>query len=438
LNGKIFINFGKDKIIIGHHENDLFLTETLINSNSDNINIIKELFKTNGYNFIKYFLFLGEEIEIEIENYNMKILNISKKIEPDFYIKSLVNPKLTSFLSLYIYQQKIKEKTQTKIDSHNNIESEDNIYLINPTWLYSYGYVQIIDKINEINNMETITKDNNLNEVEMINSIILNSGKKEIKELEQYLNQIQYQKDNFFVQPQYLKLDKNKNKNIKIYNDFIFVNREIIKLFCENFHIHKNSSSVNLKSGNNKNMIIINNEEQSTILYGSIINEEKIFKLEFIFDYNNKNELNKQINNIFMDFNKYMDDNLIFNIKDENDIISPIFNSNDSIIGYGLKYTNNILNYNLLDYYIPDELINMVHLVDYYNFFNNNINNNTHNNNNNEISNKDYYIISSRFLPEIKKNNKFFEIKEEINLIKDKAFRNNKYNDYKLRSKKEI
>ena len=92
-------------------------------------------------------------------------------------------------------------------------------------------------------------------------------------------------------------------------------------------------------------MIIINNAEQNTILYGSILNEEKIFKLEFIFDYINKNEMDAQMNDIFMDFNKYMDDNLIFNIKDENDIISPIFNSNDSIIGYGLKYTNNILIY---------------------------------------------------------------------------------------------
>ena len=184
-------------------------------------------------------------------------------------------------------------------------------------------------------------------------------------------------------------------------------------------------------------MIIINNAEQNTILYGSILNEEKIFKLEFIFDYINKNEMDAQMNDIFMDFNKYMEDNLIFNIKDKNDKISPIFNSNDSIIGYGLKYTNNILNYNLLDYYIPNELINMVHLVDYYNFFNNNINNSTHNNID-EISNNDYCIISSRFLPEIKKNNKFFEIKEEINLIKDKAFINKKYNDYKLRNKKEI
>ena len=391
------------------------------------------MFKKSGYNFIKYFIFEGEEIDIE--NNNMKILKILKRIEPDFYTKSLVNPQLTSFLLYYIYQQKINEKTQTKIDNHNSIESEDNIYITNPTWLYTYGYDKVINIINEINNMETVAKDNSLNDVEKLNNIVLNSDKNQIKELEKYLNQIQYNNDNFFVQSQNLQLDKNKT--IKIYTEFTFVNEEIIKLFCENFHIKKNCFSVKLKSGNNKNMIIINNAEQSTILYGSILNEEKIFKLEFIFDYNNKNEINKQINNIFMDFNKYMDDNLIFKIKDENDIISPIFNSNDSIIGYGLKYTNNILNYNLLDYYIPDELINMVHLVDYYNFFNNIINNNTHNNNN-EIRNNDYYIISSRFLPEIKKNNKFFEIKEEINLIKDKAFRNNKYNDYKLRSKKEI
>ena len=433
INGKIFINFDLQQIIIGHYENDLFITETIIYSNPDNIKIIKDLFKTNGYNFIKYFKFEGEEIEIE--NSNMTILKILKGIKSDFYTKSLVSPKLTSFLLYYIYQQKIKEKTQAKIDNYNSIESEDNIYLINPIWLYTYEYDEIINKINEINNMETVAKDSSLNDVEKLNNIVLNSDKNRIKELEHNLNQLQYKNDNFFVLPQNLQLDKNKN--IKIYTDFTFVNEEIIKLFCENFHVTKNCFSVKLKSGNNKNMIIINNAEQNTILYGSILNEEKIFKLEFIFDYINKNEMNAQMNDIFMDFNKYMEDNLIFNIKDENDIISPIFNSNDSIIGYELKYTNNILNYNLLDYYIPNELINIVHLVDYYNFFNNNINNNTHNNNN-EISNNDYYIISSRFLTEIKKANKFFEIKEEINLIKDKAFINNKYNDYKLRSKKEI
>ena len=180
--------------------------------------------------------------------------------------------------------------------------------------------------------------------------------------------------------------------------------------------------------------MLLSNAEKSTILYGSILNEENIFKLEFIFDYNNQNEMDTQINNIFMNFNK--DDNLIFNKSDENDIISPIFNSNDSIIGYGLKYTNNLLNYNLLDYYIPDELINMVNLVDYYNFFNNNINTNTHNNNI-EMSNNEYYLIANTFLQEIKKENKFFEIKEKMNSIKGKTFLSGGCDDYKLRSTKE-
>jgi len=352
----------------------------------------------------------------------------------NYHCKSLVNPKLTSFLLLYIYQQKIKEKTKILLDSYNRKEIEDKIYLINPTWLYSYGYDQIIKKINEINNMETIIKDNSLSDEEMLNNIVLNSDKKGIKELEIYLNQLQYQNDNFFAQSQNLLLDKNKN--IKIYNDFIFVNKKIIELFSDNFNIKNNSSCVKLISGNNKNMIIINNEEQRTILYGSILNEEKIFKLEFIFEFNNDYELNNQKNNIFMDFNKYIDNNLIFNKRDDNDRISPIFNSNDSIIGYGYIYTNNILNYNLVDYYIPDELINMAHLIDYYNFFNNNIYNNTHNNNNG-VSNNDYYLVASTFFPEIKKSYKFFEIKEKIKSIKEKTFRNNNYNDYKLRSKKE-
>ena len=347
VNGKIFINFGIQQIIIGHNENDLFVAETIFYSNPDNINIIKDLFKIKGYNFIKYFIFESEEIEIG--NY-IKILKISKKIEEDFYTKSLVNPKLTSFLLLYIYQQKIKKKTQTIIGSQDRLESEDNIYLVNPLWLYQYDYDNTINKINEINNMEIVAIEKSLNEVEILNNIVLNSNKKVIKELEQLSDQMQYQNDNFFVLPQNLQLIKNKN--IKIYTDFIFINEEITKLFCNNFHIKNICSSVKLKSGNNKNMVIINNAEQRTILYGSILNEEKFFKLEYIFEFNNKNELTNQINNIFMDCNKYIDDNLAFNKSDENDIISPIFNSFNSIIGYGYKYSNNILNYNLLDYYI--------------------------------------------------------------------------------------
>jgi len=86
-NGKIFINFGKQELIIGHYENDLFITEKIIYSNPDNIDIIKELLKIYGYNFIKYFIFEGEEIEIEN---NIKIIKLLKKIEQDFYTTLII------------------------------------------------------------------------------------------------------------------------------------------------------------------------------------------------------------------------------------------------------------------------------------------------------------------------------------------------------------
>ena len=188
-------------------------------------------------------------------------------------------------------------------------------------------------------------------------------------------------------------------------------------------------------SANKKNIIKINNSKQKTLLLGNILNDENIFKLEYIFDYNNDYDLDNEIKIIKNNYNEYIHNNIIFFEKYN---VSPIFNENDRIIGYGYKYINNNNNFNNspIDHYIKDDFINMIHLFNYYHYINNKINNI---NLSIELSSNEYYLVSEEWIKEIRNIYNYERINKELISkaeVQKLLFEDKNNNDFKIKNKK--
>ena len=411
LNNKIFLVFKRQEnyiINIGHYTDNLLITEIIIITKyKDNINTIIDIFKDNGYNeYMKYLLFENEIYDINGNN-NIKIIKISKEIDIYHYKESLINERLKAFIYLSIYQHNIIEKTKESY----NIESED-VLLINKNWLDVYGY----ERINEIIN-KNIHHNLNYDNVDTLNELIFSLDKKQLKEIKEINNnlvKLEMEVNWFFSTEEKIQLPNNKE--IFYYNDFMVVNRKIGRLFLDSFKITNNNDFVKFYSKNKKNFVEIDKDGKHFILLGSILNNEKVFKLEFIFDFKEGYDLHGENNKIYEDYNNYIHNKLIFNNQFENDCISPIFNDNNSIIGYGYKYDNLLRNKFINNYDIKKELINMIQLFIYYNYINSKL---EEKNSSIELSSDNYCLVNSNWMNNVKSYYRYELIRNALNSNKE-------------------
>ena len=128
-------------------------------------------------------------------------------------------------------------------------------------------------------------------------------------------------------------------------------------------------------------------------------------------------------------YNKYLTYRLIFNNEFQNDYISPIFEqyNNDSIIGFCYKINSYIKINDYSKYLLNGNLIKIIKLYIYYKIFKNNIIKDHrklyHN----------YYLINRNIINEFKNDNKYEEIKQQLNNVKqNEATIENIYNDNNL------
>ena len=157
------------------------------------------------------------------------------------------------------------------------------------------------------------------------------------------------QKNKIILEPDSIK--SPDNKNISVYNNFIIVKKDIIKIFMDKEHISENNVR-KLISGNGMNIIVINNSSEKTILIGNIINKEHTFELLYILNYKHSNDLEYALKNIKENSFNYIYNYLMFG--DEEYLVSPIFNKNGMIIGYGYRNNDSILYELLNEYYRQD------------------------------------------------------------------------------------
>ena len=258
----------------------------------------------------------------EVEDRNFEVNNSN----------NIICEKLKSLLMLYFQQKKLKQKTQKfLILNKNNISinriQEGEAFLININWLKELGYYNNIIKIIKENiQIESKINANLSKEEETILSKILNIPNINIKytEIEQILNKI-HPKEPF--SPEIETIHFSKQEFLKIYNEAIIVDKYLMQLFIAAFKIDKYIPTFKYTYGNKINMIIINDANQHIILLGDILNDHKLFKLKFIFSYENELYLKKELEEIKTKSDeKYICEKTFFNNNEEYKIYtSPIF-----------------------------------------------------------------------------------------------------------------
>ena len=395
LDKKLICIFGRkdnNSINIGYYEDNLYITEIIIIlKDNKNINTIIGLFKENGYNkYMNYLLFENDIFYIKEKNIN--IIKISKDIDKHNYKELLISKRLKAFIFLSFYQYIIKEKTKKSY----NKESEEEVLLVNPNWLDFCGYERIDEIVNEKCDNDFISN-KKYDDIDSFNDFIFRINKNnEIKDINNNLIKLEIDANWFFQEQESIKL--SNNKEIIYFNDFIVINKKISKLFFDSFRITFNYKFFKFYSRNKKNFIEINNNDKHLILLGSFLNEEDVFKLEFIFEYKEEKDLGKESKKIYDNYNIYINNNIIFNKKFENDCISPIFNESNYIIGYGFKYNENLLSKKFIENYdIKKELINMIQLLYYYEYINNELEKK-----NNSTKLFDYCLVNKEWMNNIK------------------------------------
>ena len=326
----------KEKTInIGYYENYLFITEKIIIAKKTNIDEIFNIFKNRGYNsYIKYLLFT-RSIYKKIKETNIKIFKISNN---NISSNLIISKILMALICVSIFNHNINE--QTKMINNNKLEE---VYLLNPIWLNENGYKKVKEIINKnINNKYILNKEYkdilfsdfilSLEEEDIISLGDINRGSNENK----------FNMDNIFVNFESLIIPNNKS--IYYYNNFIPINKNIFKLYFNFNKKNIETSYIKFFSGNNKNIALIENNEQYSFLIGSILNNTNIFKLEYVFYFNSKSSISNNIEHILTDPNKYI--NKHYNEKNDNNDILPIYNEDNYTIGYIYKYKENNFNNN--------------------------------------------------------------------------------------------
>jgi len=353
------------------------------NKNSLNNLIFKTLFNFGIHKFISIEnpIIVTDNVSLKLHPINCIIKQSikSKKTNQKYNFESniILNAK-TSFIpasknmkiknDLINYSDRLKVMILLAISQKYEPESKiEKVHLINPKWLDEYKFKEInslIDsRLNEIINLWNNNYD--LNSVIPIITILDKNKLQQYNSLISFNTQINSQSS-----PDQLALS---NKYIDLYKNFILVNNKMFNLLSQYFRLSSTNDDIsyihskrqgdfiifkNYQSYNSQNQ----NELQNIILVGIIDKKLNEFKIQHIFDFNDKNILEKELQIIL----KYSIPNYIYNEtclspQNKNEVFSPIFH-NDKIIGNYYQYIDNYNYRNITIYlnYLDNEKIKKV------------------------------------------------------------------------------
>ena len=251
-------------------DNYLFITNFMINYDSDkkeNINKLKNMIKLKGYKYTNnYISNISKQWSNISANQNLiySNLNIDFNIE-DKLLNINLSEKTKILFILSIYQLKF-------LYIKNNNKNINSLISIN--WLNKFEFNTIeeylIQMINTNKEVEKIVNSDDLNEKEIFFKIYnyldltkINNFDSKIKNLK--TDDLNGEK--FY--PKYFNIILNeKGEHIGIYNDFIFVDKDIIKLFEDNFNYYLiNEIPVSNIPFNKPNIILKDKNLNSLVVY---------------------------------------------------------------------------------------------------------------------------------------------------------------------------
>ena len=423
MTGKCILGSGKIIIYMADYKQHIFFEIGTFN-NGDikieyllDINELKSSQCINDYfgkieikKLIKNFDKNKEINSIIIENKENKVLNFYKVDEKKVIsgYSNKFNNKLKSLVLLSIYQNVLFQ----------NQNKEEKVFFLNKNYFDKYFYKELNAlvkiKVQNTNNDTNITNIKKLTN-HFIDIIIFQLDGKELKEINKKIPKIHNNSVPHTPKEEEIKL--MKTKLIDIYTDFIIINEEIFnKFFVNEFNIKFENKYIYPNSFitiNNKDIIKINNQFQSTIFIGNYNYQNYTYKIEKILDYKINNQLESEydyLKKCGIEF--YCGEKLILNKSSKNeDLVSPIF-SNDSIIGYSYDYNSNIKDYSnlnkYLQYYDDKILIANLSLCLFYFQIEEKLKIG------NKTNSQKYYLINRKTLTQIRIDSEFKLLKEDI------------------------
>jgi hypothetical protein len=315
--------------------------------------------------------------------------------------KEPLSGKIKSLILLSLVHKKIHK---------NKSISLEIVFFINKDYLNSFYFTEINEmitknekiqkKINEIDNKEI--SENNIDKfIEDLDYDLLKKYDDDISQIDKDLP--------YEIEIEEIKL--YESEKTKVYKDFfiIYKNNNIEECFRKYFKIKFTDNNIFFGAFNGRDIII---DSPNFIIYLLILNEEKMaYNIEYILQPKVKemtffNQFSDVVELGYNNYNDYFNNHFLFNKDNENkDYISSIF-VNDEIIGNCYKYNSDIKDYTNLDDYTKylqyETLTNILSLYSSKILMKKKTTS--------MILFKNYYIVNSKFLNEIKMESHFTEI----------------------------
>ena len=326
------------------------------------------------------------------DNNNNRIINnenLNKNV--------ILSNKLISLIYLaYFSQKKLLEKNNATI----------RVALLNKKWLYQHHYVEISHLINKANIQLKPTN---------INDIISKLDSNILTKIDQNLVNISSLDESILAEFEIYQL---KDKQIKVFKEFVLVNFDDFKNFIKNFYGNNNvnfdnDEQIGYINKQNEDIIFIvtkrNEQEYNYYLFIGKYNDiNNNYDIQFILDYKSIEVLKEQKNLIInSDLNTYFNNNIIFNSNDSNDLLSPII-YNNLIIGTCYKCISNMNNFSKCRDYIELLKKNIFqYSVQLYNNYTKIFSN--LNSNNSNLKKEEYFLVNRAFLSRIRQELNFIE-----------------------------
>ena len=410
-NGNYVINIGIT------NNNDIFVVENLIqtesvHNNQSDLPKIFEIIKKYEYNkFIKKFV-KNEKIEIKEKknNINAKLYTITSggnifdiNTDQNFYISQKLKGIILLAISQSIDIDIFHKFNDTKIEK---------VYLLNYNYFLNFEYNEIKTKLKNNKNIQSLIRDFNKPNfssiMELFSAIISYLNKDEWLKIDKELENKDLSKENLEAECEYIKL-KN-NKDLKIYKEFIIVTEKFFNEIKNFLFSTKSQNTIQHVDYiyKDRDIIIINNKNQNSIIIGDLNAQDNLFQTKYILDFKKEPQLKEELNNIqTIGVEKYLNEKTVYRDKDIDDLYSPIFSENNEL-GNCYKYKSgiNYLDFLKDDYYNYIKSENLNKIIKLYNFYNEM----------NEKRNKEnnYYLIKKEIIVNIKKDFYYDKIIEKL------------------------
>ena len=397
--------------IIGYiNEQNSFISEYIIEYTD--INILNDILNRNGLDYIL------KKLKEKNKSGYYDIFNESNYLvcrcrELNSHKTYQINEESLKLLKLYIFSQKLFKEINFSIKSKRKEEIKSG-YFIKSDFMIKAGELkdyQIIEQYITNNEKIKVLFNEDFNET---NEIFL---KKLLNEFDQNtiynINNSNKEEEKIYSNNFNLNINDlpsikiDKERQIKFFRDFFILNEEIYNLF-KNQVDNNNISNYNYFCADNRIFVLVNNNNQKSIeIYK--INEKNEFEIELFLNYEEAVNLNEAFKIIMkIGYEEYLKS---FSFNKENDLVSPIFNQNQKMIGNIFKYSPSIEDY--ADFNMNLEIKQLFFLYIYYKQLVQT------SSNNNNIEFKKYYIVNEEWIQEYKNYFNFNKLNEELDKINE-------------------